>query len=253
MVYDYQLLIHAGGKGTRLSHITKGKPKCLLNIEGKTLLDYCINCYLSINKVVLLLGYGYDKVIEYVEGEKERGNPLYTSKTIKYSIEKEMLLGKGGAIHLALKNGVINPEKPYIIHYSDDLILEGRFEEKLIAQHEKNVEKGALVTMVIVPKVEYSFGMPVLGENGFVRKFEEKPLIPIPTNVGVYAAEPEVNEHILKRQPPFDWESELLKELCEEGKVGSMIIDEKNWIPVNDEKGLEKAIKRIKQMKLNSL
>ncbi|MEM5867066.1 MAG: sugar phosphate nucleotidyltransferase [Candidatus Aenigmatarchaeota archaeon] len=243
---DYQLVILAGGKGTRLSHITKGMPKCLLEVEGKKLLDYCISCYPNIDEITLLLGYGYEKVMEYVEGEKRKGNPLYASKVVKYSIEKEKLLGKGGAIYNGLMNGSIDREKPYIIHYPDDLILEEDFEEKLRSKHEENTKKGAWLTMVVVLEIESPFGRPVINGDGFVRKFEEKPWVSLTTNVGVYYVQPEVNEFILKKRPPFNLESDLFGELCEMGKVASMVIDRENWVPVNDEKGLEKAIKKVK-------
>lgn len=245
MVSDYQLVIVAGGEGKRLSHITKGLPKCLLDLEGKTLLDRCIELY-QIDEVILLLGYGYNKVIEYVENKKN--SFPYNSKTIKYSIEEGKLLGKGGAIWNALEKKIINREKPFVLHYPDDLIFEEDFEKKLISQHEENRSNGAWTTMVIVPEVEYQFGMPVLDENGFVRKFEEKPWIRVPTNVGVYVLEPEVNDLILRNEPPFDFESKILKELCEMGKVGSMTIGKENWIPVNDEKSFEKAIRKIRQL-----
>jgi len=240
---DYQLVIVAGGEGKRISHITKGRPKCLLEIERKTLLDYCIELYPTVNDIILLLGYCAEEVKKYVENKKME--PPYVSKTIKYSIE-EKLLGKGGAIRNALENEVIDRKKGYIIHYPDDLVLEGKdFGNKLISQHEKNKERGYLVTIVVVEEVEYPFGRVKL-ENGCVVGFEEKPWVPVMTNIGVYVLEPEVNEFIKKYEPPFDFESKILKELCEKRKAGIMVIDKENWISINDEKGLKKAEERIK-------
>ena len=38
-----QAVILAGGKGTRLKNILKGKPKCLAELLGSTILDNQIN------------------------------------------------------------------------------------------------------------------------------------------------------------------------------------------------------------------
>lgn len=49
-----QALILAGGKGTRLNSVLKGKPKCLVDIAGVPLLE---------RQVVLLKACGVDKIV----------------------------------------------------------------------------------------------------------------------------------------------------------------------------------------------
>ena len=35
-----QVIIQSGGKGTRLSHLTKNKPKCFLTLDNKSIFHY---------------------------------------------------------------------------------------------------------------------------------------------------------------------------------------------------------------------
>ena len=40
-----QIIVQAGGKGTRLGHLTQNKPKCLVSIHGKPLLYHLFSLY----------------------------------------------------------------------------------------------------------------------------------------------------------------------------------------------------------------
>lgn len=57
-------IILAAGKGTRLSSLTKDKPKCLLEFLGKSLLDRQIEIFkdLGIADIIVVTGYLSDKI-----------------------------------------------------------------------------------------------------------------------------------------------------------------------------------------------
>ncbi|MHC5117715.1 MAG: phosphocholine cytidylyltransferase family protein [Planctomycetota bacterium] len=57
-------IILAAGLGKRIRLLTKNKPKCLLEIEGKTLIERTLNsCAISnLKEVVIVTGYAADKV-----------------------------------------------------------------------------------------------------------------------------------------------------------------------------------------------
>ncbi len=67
-----QALMLAAGKGSRLGRYTKDNTKCMLEVNGKTLLERCIDALkeANINKLVLVLGYKKENVINYI---KEKG------------------------------------------------------------------------------------------------------------------------------------------------------------------------------------
>jgi len=67
-----QAIMLAAGKGSRLGKYTKDNTKCMLEINGKTLLERAIDalCEAGIDKLVLVLGYKKDNVKEYISNSK---------------------------------------------------------------------------------------------------------------------------------------------------------------------------------------
>ena len=89
----YEAIILAGGKGSRIEKLTKYKPKCLIDINGKPFLYYQLK-YLKKNKiknVILSVAYLSKQVEEYV---KENINFI----NVKIVNDGKKLLGTGGAI-----------------------------------------------------------------------------------------------------------------------------------------------------------
>lgn len=77
-----QAVILAGGKGTRLRPLTNLTPKPMALVNGFPFLDYLINSIkgVGINRVLLLVGYKYEKIIQYY------GNMVGGQIIIEYSI-----------------------------------------------------------------------------------------------------------------------------------------------------------------------
>ena len=59
------VIIQAGGKGTRLGRHTKNKPKCLVEFEGKTLLQRQIENYNN-EKIFIIGDYKFKVLEDYV-------------------------------------------------------------------------------------------------------------------------------------------------------------------------------------------
>ena len=59
-----QAIMLAAGKGSRLGKYTKNNTKCMLEVNGKTLLERAINALLNanINKLVMVIGYKMDNL-----------------------------------------------------------------------------------------------------------------------------------------------------------------------------------------------
>ncbi len=94
----YDAIILCGGKGNRIKKITKIKPKCLINFNGKPFLFYQLN-YLKknhINNVILSVGYKAALIKNYVENNINFIN-------VKIVKDGKKLLGTGGAIKKSLK------------------------------------------------------------------------------------------------------------------------------------------------------
>ena len=86
-------LILAGGLGTRISKVTKNKPKCMLDIHGKPFLEYIINNFVSqgISDLIILVGHNAKYIIDYF------GDGRKLSANIFYSVD-EVLTGTAGAL-----------------------------------------------------------------------------------------------------------------------------------------------------------
>lgn len=94
----YQIVVLAGGYGTRLGHLTKKIPKAMIKINGKPFLYYLLNQLNSqgFKNVILCTGYLGNQIKKYVEDGKK------FNLNIKYSVEKKKLLGTAGCIKKAL-------------------------------------------------------------------------------------------------------------------------------------------------------
>jgi len=105
-----QAVILAAGEGIRLRPLTLDKPKPLVKIDGKTLLEHNLDQLIGlIDEVILIIGYKGDMIKEYIGSE-------YQSMKIKYIEQKEQL-GTGHALMQAKK--LIKGK--FLVLMSDDL------------------------------------------------------------------------------------------------------------------------------------
>ncbi len=79
-------IILAAGKGSRLGKISRGKPKCLIDIEDNTLLEIQINTLhtCGIEEIVVVRGYQGDKID--VPGLTYYDNPDYAKTNMLHSL-----------------------------------------------------------------------------------------------------------------------------------------------------------------------
>jgi NDP-sugar pyrophosphorylase family protein len=92
-----QAVILAGGLGTRLRPVTERIPKAMVTVNGKPFLHYLLELFKSqgIKNIVLCIGYLGKQVRDAF------GNGENFGLMIRYSEEKESLLGTGGALKQA--------------------------------------------------------------------------------------------------------------------------------------------------------
>lgn len=93
-----EVIILAGGLGTRLRSVVSEVPKCMAPVAGKPFLWYLLK-YLtkySVNRVILSVGYLREVIFDWVK-EHQQEFPF----DFDYAIEEEPL-GTGGGIKLAL-------------------------------------------------------------------------------------------------------------------------------------------------------
>jgi mannose-1-phosphate guanylyltransferase len=93
-----QAVILAGGLGTRLRSVTSLTPKCMALVNGRPFLSYLLNMLKEkgIDDVILCIGYLGEQISQYFGQGKSGGSK------IRYSREKDQLLGTAGALKLAV-------------------------------------------------------------------------------------------------------------------------------------------------------
>jgi len=92
-----QVVILAGGLGTRLHPLTGKMPKCMAQVAGRPFLSYLLHLFgaKGVDEIILCTGYMGEQVESYFGNGNEMGLKL------RYSQEKTGLLGTGGALKLA--------------------------------------------------------------------------------------------------------------------------------------------------------
>jgi mannose-1-phosphate guanylyltransferase len=156
-------LLLAAGLGTRLRPITNTIPKCLVEINGKPLLDYWIEMLSlgGIAEILINLHYLSDVVRSHVE------NSRYPIKTdIVY---EERLLGTGGTL---LKNKEFFENEPLMLVHADNLSV---FDVSDFCQRYEKREANIEITMMTFNASEpETCGIVELDDHGIVRAFHEK-------------------------------------------------------------------------------
>lgn len=157
------VIILAGGLGTRLRQVVSEVPKCMAPVCGKPFLSYLLD-YLknySVGKVILSVGYLRDSIIQYIDNQKHNYNFEFD-----FAIE-ETPLGTGGGIRLALEKATT----PNVLVLNGDTFFNVDV-NSLIMNH-LHSEKD--ITIALKPMENFErYGNVVLDENGQVVEFQEK-------------------------------------------------------------------------------
>lgn len=106
-------IILAGGFGTRVAAIANGRPKPLLGVAGKPILQHQIEFLhqSGLSDIRLSLHYKADQIIEFCER-------MWPGK-LKFVVEKEPL-GTGGAVKLASQEFI--PHEEFLVLNGDNLM-----------------------------------------------------------------------------------------------------------------------------------
>ena len=183
-----EVIILAGGFGTRLKKVVKEVPKPMADINGKPFLHYLIQFYeqKGVEHIILSVGYLHKIIEDYF---KDR----YGKVKISYVIESEPL-GTGGAIIKSL----LTAQTDQVLTVNGDTMFFVEPKE-ISAFHD---EKKADITMVIRQVEDVSrYGSVLLDDNKRITGFSEKNTSSGKgrINGGVYL----INKHLLlnKRFP----------------------------------------------------
>ena len=195
-------LLLAAGLGTRLRPITNSVPKCLVEINGRPLLDYWIELLSAggIADILINLHYLPDAVRAYV---KKCPYPVHIT-----TVYEDKLLGTGGTL---LRNRTFFQQDPVMIIHADNLSL---FDMSAFRARFRGRDKMIDITMMTFDaETPEACGIVELDERGVVRAFHEKVAVPPGNlaNAAVYILAPTVMDFIAKiGKDTIDFSTEVL-------------------------------------------
>ena len=109
-------MILAAGLGTRMAPLTATRPKPLIELKGKALIDYAIDRFIAqgVNFIVVNVHYLADQLEAHLKKRKD--------VEIHICDERDAILDTGGALARALP---LFDGEPFFTHNSDSLWVEG--------------------------------------------------------------------------------------------------------------------------------
>lgn len=213
------VLILAGGFGTRIHHISDGKPKPLVEVAGKPILERQIE-FLRLHgmrDIRLSLHHKADQIISFCENR-------WPGK-FEYVIEPEPL-GTGGGIRFATSDW----KDTFLVLNSDNLCdinlhaFMASAAPTIAAAHQEDARPYGLLEIV----------------EQKVRSFSEKPKDPGPgyVNAGWYVLNPRIFDTIAEKK--FMMETDVFPQLALRGELGAYL-HHGYWIDAGTEERLAKA------------
>jgi NDP-sugar pyrophosphorylase family protein len=138
-------MILAAGLGTRLRPLTDTRPKALVEINGRSLLDITLTRLRSfgVNEVIINVHHFADMVVDYLHSQKNFGMRIEISR-------EDILLDTGGGLKKAARFFLDDParlDEPFILHNVD--VLSNIDLAQMLQFHS---EHRALATLAVQPR-----------------------------------------------------------------------------------------------------
>jgi bifunctional UDP-N-acetylglucosamine pyrophosphorylase/glucosamine-1-phosphate N-acetyltransferase len=156
-------VVLAAGEGKRLQPITSTRPKHLIRVGGKPILEHCLKALriCGIEEAVIVVHYMADLIRQYF-GDGER-----FGLRIKY-VEQTAMIGTGNAVSVA---------EPYVkeefaLVYGD-LLFAPDTVKNVVVSHQK-ANPAATMAVVPVEKPE-NYGIVELENETYIKRIVEKP------------------------------------------------------------------------------
>lgn len=216
-------VIMAGGEGRRLRAVSGGKPKPMVELLGRPILEHI---------VLLLKAQGFDELcmsLKYKAEEIEQyfGDGERFGVKICYRVENDPLGTAGGVKNCADFYG----DEPFLV-ISGDAVCDFDL-ASLMERHRE--EKPAVTIALQRHPSPLSYGLTVTDSEGLVRCFIEKPdwprVVSDLVNTGVYIISPRVMELVPHGQS-FDFAKDLFPLLLERGEKLLGVCMEGYWCDV---------------------
>ncbi len=194
-------VILAGGKGKRLEPYTLQKPKPMLTIGDKPLLEYVIEHLWAhdIKDIFLSVSYMGEQIKSYFGDGSEFG------VNITYSLD-DPPRGTAGSV-ARLKDEL---DDTFLV-LSGDVLTDINLIQ-MVSFHQK--QKGIGTIALYNTKKPMEFGIIKIDHEKQIIHFEEKPILEHLVNAGIYVLEPEIFKYV-KGEEALDFSHDLFPRIMQ--------------------------------------
>ncbi|ARM76641.1 nucleotidyltransferase family protein [Acidianus manzaensis] len=220
-------VILAGGYGKRLRPLTDDKPKPLIEIAGKPIIEWQIEWLKNygINSFIILTGYKKEVLTEWISKNKNR-----LEIECLFSTEEEPL-GTGGAIYQV--KSFLNEE---FITINGDILTNLDIRELKT--------QDALASIALVP-LRSPYGVVQTNDDKVI-KFVEKPVLKdYWVNAGVYVLKQDIFEYLPEKG---DIERLTFPTLAEKGLLKGKKFENVYWRSIDSVKDVEEASNELPEI-----
>lgn len=226
-------IILAGGRGSRLAPYTDHRPKPMVEVGGKPILEHQVEILKSagVEDIIIIEGYKQEFIQNYFEDGSDYGVRIT-------HLPQESFENTSGDIKKAIDSMPSN-ETDVLIVFGDDLFEEGV--EPILETHRKY---GRDLTVGLSQfKEELGYAEVNKGESKIVG-FEEKPTKL--ANMGLFVLKTSAKN---KLPDEGNFSPVMIVKLMNEGQVTAHVL-EGRWWHISDETDLKKANTEIWERKL---
>ena len=223
--FENEVILMAGGRGERLMPLTREKPKPMIEVGKKPMLEILLENFLSngFSKFRISVNYLGDSIEEYF------GDGSKWGASISY-ISEDKPLGTAGALSLMQQQ----PQLPFIIMNCDVLT---KVDFELLLEHHNGTN--SLATMCVTQQdVAVPFGV-VEHDNFTLEKVIEKPIYTYLINAGIYVLSPEVLS-LVEHDTFLDMPT-LVERVQKEMGQATLFPLREYWLDVGTHRSLEQA------------
>ncbi len=217
-----QCVILAAGNGKRLRPLTEDRPKQLVTVKGKPLIDYIVEALpSSVDELIIVVGYRQEMIREYC-------GDTFHGKSVKYVVQE---VATGTARALWLCKDLLKGR--FLFMFGDD--IHGKED---LARATSYV-RALLVASVDTPE---KFGIVVRNPDGTLGLMIEKPEH-APSNCASTGAMV-LDDHIFEFEPQTPIGDEYyLTEVIERyaQKYPIAVVEQQLWIPIGYPEDITKA------------
>ena len=206
-------VVLAAGEGVRLQPVTLTRPKHLIKVGGKPILEHCLVALRAcgVKEIVVVVHYMADAIRGYFGDGKDLG------LKVEY-VEQKEVLGTGNAV------SVVEPfvGDDFVLVYGD-LLFAAEAVKKVVGLHEK--ERPVVTMAVVAVENPEGYGVVEVEDEGVVKRIVEKPSREdAPSNLanaGIYVFSKEIFEKVGETSASArgEWEiTDAVSLLLKEGK-----------------------------------